>query len=157
MAIHVIEQEQFLPISMEEAWEFFSSPRNLEKITPDDLGFEITSLRSDQMYEGQIISYKVMVFPKVWVPWVTEITSVDQGKSFVDEQRFGPYKLWHHRHVFEPVEGGVKMSDLVHYSIGFWPFGEIAHKLFVKEKVERIFEHRKEFLQDYFPEKQGSS
>ncbi len=143
MTIHTLEQEQRLPITLEAAWEFFSSPRNLDEITPGDLGFKIVSLPGDKMYEGQIITYKVMVVPGIWVPWVTEIKSVDEGHAFVDEQRFGPYKFWHHRHTFEVIEGGVLMRDLVHYGLGFGPFGAIAHAVFVGAKLKSIFNFRK--------------
>ena len=148
--IHALEQEQFLPISMAEAWEFFSSPRNLDAITPPELGFRIESLRSEKMHEGQIITYKVKIIPGVWIPWVTEIKAVDEGKSFVDEQRFGPYKFWHHRHWFEETEGGVLMKDLVHYAMPFWPFGEVGHGIFVRPKLERIFGFRREILDKRF-------
>ena len=148
--IHALEQEQFLPISMAEAWEFFSSPRNLDAITPPELGFRIESLRSEKMHEGQIITYKVKIIPGVWIPWVTEIKAVDEGKSFVDEQRFGPYKFWHHRHWLEETEGGVLMKDLVHYAMPFWPFGEVGHGIFVRPKLERIFGFRREILDKRF-------
>lgn len=148
--IHVLEQEQKLPISIEEAWSFFSSPRNLDEITPPELGFRIESLRSDTMHEGQIITYKVKVLPGVWIPWVTEIKAVDEGRSFVDEQRFGPYKFWHHRHGFKEVEGGVLMTDLVHYALPFWPIGEVGHGIFVRPKLKRIFAFRGQILEERF-------
>lgn len=146
MTLHTLEQEQRLPITLNAAWEFFSSPRNLDEITPGDLGFKIVSLPGETMYEGQIITYKVMIVPGIWVPWITEIKAVDQGRSFVDEQRFGPYKFWHHRHTFEEIPGGVLMRDLVHYGLGFGPFGAIAHRVFVRSKLESIFGFRKATL-----------
>ena len=146
MTIHTLAQEQRLPLTLDAAWEFFSSPRNLDEITPSELGFKIVSLPGEEMYEGQIITYKIMIFPGIWVPWVTEIKSVDAGKSFVDEQRFGPYKFWHHRHTFEEIPGGVLMRDLVHYGLGFGPLGAIAHALFVRSKLQNIFEFRREML-----------
>ncbi|WP_411827072.1 SRPBCC family protein [Luteolibacter sp. AS25] len=102
------------------------------------------------MYEGQIIEYQVMIAPYIWVPWVTEIKTVKEGVSFVDEQRFGPYKFWHHLHTFEQVEGGVMMKDLVHYALPLWPFGEWANPVFVKPKLEKIFGYRKEVLEQRF-------
>ena len=150
MIVHTLKQTQLLPLTMSEAWDFFSTPRNLDSITPDDIGFKITYLPSEKMYAGQIITYKVMIFPGIWVPWVTEITHVDEGKSFVDQQLSGPYKLWHHRHTFEPHPEGVLMTDLVHYSIGFSCFGEIPHKLFVKNKLKHIFDSRKKMLDEKF-------
>lgn len=148
--IHTLEQSQFLPITPAEAWDFFSSPANLDEITPDDLGFKIVYQPGERMYEGQIIEYRVMVFPGIWLPWVTEIKTVREGESFVDEQRFGPYKFWHHRHTFEETEGGVLMKDIVHYALPFWPFGEIGHGIFVRPKLERIFGFRKEILEKRF-------
>lgn len=141
--MHTLAQEQRLPITLEAAWEFFSSPRNLDEITPGDMGFKIVSLPGDKMYEGQIISYKVMIFPGIWMPWITEIKSVQEGLSFVDEQRFGPYKFWHHRHTFEAIPGGVLMRDLVHYGLGYGPFGALAHGVFVGAKLKTIFNFRK--------------
>lgn len=148
--IHKLEQSQFLPISISEAWEFFSTPRNLDEITPDDLGFRIVYQPGEKMYEGQIIEYQVMVAPFIWLPWVTEIKFVKEGHSFIDEQRFGPYKFWHHIHTFEEVEGGVLIKDLVHYALPFWPFGELGHGLFVKPKLEKIFGFRQKILEDRF-------
>ena len=146
MTIHTLEQEQRLPLTPDAAWEFFSSPRNLDEITPGELGFKIVSLPGEKMYDGQIITYRVKILPGLWIPWVTEIKAVDEGKSFVDEQRFGPYKFWHHRHTFEEIPGGVLMRDLVHYGLGFGPFGAIAHAVFVRAKLEKIFSFRRETL-----------
>ncbi len=146
MTVHTLSQEQRLPVSREEAWAFFASPRNLDEITPPDIGFEIISQPGDDLYEGQIISYRIRIFPLVWVTWVTEIKSVSEGFSFVDEQRFGPYRFWHHRHTFEDVPGGVLMRDLVHYGLHFGPLGSIAHVLFVRRKLESIFSYRREVL-----------
>lgn len=152
MKIHTLRQEQILPIPIEEAWEFFSSPANLDAITPPDLGFEITCPLPTRMFEGQIITYRVKVAPLVWLPWVTEIKCVEEGRSFIDEQRFGPYKFWHHRHAFEPVGGGVLMTDVVHYALPFGPFGEIARALFVRRKLEWIFGYRKKWLAERYGE-----
>lgn len=150
MMIHTLEQTQLLPITPKEAWDYFSSPGNLGEITPDDLGFKIIYQPGDRLYEGQIIEYRVMVVPGVWLPWVTEIKAVREGESFIDEQRFGPYKFWHHLHSFEETEGGVLMKDLVHYALPLWPFGEIGHGIFVRPKLEKIFGHRKAVLEKRF-------
>jgi ligand-binding SRPBCC domain-containing protein len=146
MTIHTLCQEQLLPITRDEAWDFFSSPANLNEITPEDLGFEITSPPERTMYEGQIITYRVRIAPGVRMSWVTEIKSVEPGAAFVDEQRFGPYRFWHHRHTFESVPGGVLMKDTVHYALPFGPFGSIAHGLFVRRKLQWIFQSRREIL-----------
>jgi ligand-binding SRPBCC domain-containing protein len=151
MLLHCLSREQILPISQQEAWDFFSSPRNLDSMTPPELGFRIVHCPPEKMHEGQIISYKVKILPGIWVPWVTEIKAVEEGRSFVDEQRFGPYKFWHHRHSFEEVEGGVKVSDLVHYIMPFGPLGSIAHALFARQKLGRIFDFRREVLERRFP------
>lgn len=150
MKIHTLEQEQWLPISIEEAWRFFSSPRNLDEITPDELGFRIDSCLSDSMHDGQIITYQVMVFPGIWVSWVTEIKGVDEGRAFIDEQRFGPYKFWHHRHTFEESAGGVLMKDLVYYGMPFGFIGGIVHRLFVRRKLTQIFGFRRSMLETRF-------
>ena len=146
MRIHTLEQQQLLPITAEQAWEFFSSPANLNEITPADLGFEITSPLAARMFEGQIITYRVKIAPAVWLAWVTEIKAVCEGRSFIDEQRFGPYKFWHHRHEFEPVAGGVLMRDTVHYALPFGLLGSLAHRLFVRRKLTWIFAFRREIL-----------
>lgn len=150
MKVHVLKQEQRLPVSREEAWGFFSTPRNLDFITPEDAGFEVTYLSAERMYEGQIITYKAKVVPLVTMTWVTEIKSVDEGVSFIDEQRFGPYRLWHHRHTFEEIEGGVLMKDLVHYVMPLGWLGSLAHVLFVRRKLERIFDFRRKVLEERF-------
>lgn len=150
MRIHTLEQQQTLPIGLDEAWTFFSSPANLEKITPADIGFEITSPLEERMFEGQIITYRVRIAPLVRITWVTEIKCVVEGRSFVDEQRFGPYRFWHHRHQFEPVPGGVLMRDKVHYALPFGPLGALADLLFVRRKLEWIFACRQRILTEFF-------
>jgi ligand-binding SRPBCC domain-containing protein len=163
MKVHTLIQEQRLRISREEAWEFFSTPLNLDEITPADAGFEVTYVsaarREDQtgmsalrVYEGQIITYKVKVVPLVALSWVTEISSVKEGFTFIDRQLFGPYRLWHHRHTFEEIEGGVLMRDLVHYVMPLGFIGEIARWWFVKEKLRRVFAFRREVLAAKFGE-----
>ena len=151
MRIHQLKQEQTLPITLDEAWEFFSSPRNLNEITPPELGFRIEHCESEDMHEGQIITYKVKILPGIWWPWVTEIKAVDEKAAFVDEQRFGPYAFWHHRHTFAPVLDGVLMRDLIHYGLPMGPLGSLAHHLFVRRKLEGIFHYRKEVLKKRFP------
>ncbi len=146
MTLHTLRQEQILPITPGQAWAFFSSPGNLNEITPPDLGFEITSPPEPRMREGQIITYRIRIAPFVRVTWVTEIKCVEEGRSFVDEQRFGPYKFWHHRHEFEAVDGGVRMRDVVRYALPFGPLGSIAHALFVRRRLEWIFAYRKRVL-----------
>lgn len=147
MKIYRLEKKQFLPISIDKAWDFFSSPVNLKKITPEYMGFEITSdLGNGKMYPGQIITY--IVTPVLGIPlnWCTEITHVQDKRYFVDEQRFGPYSLWHHQHWFEQVEGGVLMTDVVHYALPLGFLGRIAHTLFVRSKLNEIFDYREKVV-----------
>jgi ligand-binding SRPBCC domain-containing protein len=132
-----------MPISLEQAWEFFSSPSNLKEITPSNLGFNIISKHhGEKMYPGQIIEYIVKPILGIPLYWMTEITQVKDMQYFIDEQRFGPYRLWHHQHHFRAIEGGVEMTDIVHYKLPFWILGDWAHGLFVKQQVRNIFEHR---------------
>lgn len=151
MKIYNLRKEQFLPISLQEAWAFFSSPKNLAKITPEHMNFKILyQSGGDKAYAGQIIRYQINVLPFVPVHWVTEITQVKEPFHFIDEQRFGPYALWHHQHHFEEVKGGVLMTDEVNYAIPFGILGRFAHWLFVAKEVNRIFEHRFRTLEDFF-------
>ncbi len=149
----LLRQEQFLPISINEAWEFFSSPKNLNRVTPKELYFEITSEVPDKMYEGLIISYKIKPMLNIKVSWYTEITHIKHLEYFIDEQRKGPYKIWHHEHHFKEVEGGIIMTDLLYYDIGKSIFGWIAGKLFVNKKVKAIFDYRYQVLEQYFEKK----
>lgn len=148
--LHTLSQQQFLRIGIPEAWDFFSRPANLGEIMPSDLGFKTVHQPGEKMYEGQIIEYRVMVLPGIWIPWVTEIRTVRGGESFVDEQRIGPFRFWHHLHTFEETEGGVMVKDLVHYALPLWPFGELGHGIFVRPKLERVFGFRKEVLEKRF-------
>ena len=151
MTVYRLHRVQSLPISPKEAWDFFSSPKNLGKITPSHMNFQILSQSGgEKMYEGQIIRYKVTVLPFVRLTWVTEITGVEEGTQFTDEQRRGPYALWRHTHTFREVDGGVEMTDLVEYSLPLGPLGRLAHWLFVEREVNRIFDYRFTVLRTYF-------
>lgn len=151
MKIYTLTRKQFLPISLETAWKFFSTPDNLEKITPSHMKFKILyKSGGDDMYAGQIIRYKVNVLPFLPMNWVTEITHVQAPNYFVDEQRFGPYALWHHQHWFKEVQGGVEMTDVVNYAIPLGLLGQLVNALFVGREVNRIFDHRFTILNDYF-------
>ena len=145
-----MEVQQFLNISLAEAWEFFSSPDNLAKITPPHMGFIITSGTPAKMYPGQIISYKVSPFPGFKTNWVTEITQVTNQCFFVDEQRFGPYQMWHHEHRFEVQGNGVLMTDRVSYKLPLGFLGRIAHAIFVKEQLKQIFSYRIAVMEQKF-------
>ncbi len=145
-----LKQEQFIPIPLEKAWDFFATPKNLNEVTPKDLVFEITSELPDKMYEGLIITYKIKPLLKIPVNWCTEITHIKELSFFVDEQRKGPYNIWHHEHHFKAIDGGVLMTDILHYDIGKSFLGWIAGQLFVHKKVREIFEYRYKVLAEYF-------
>lgn len=144
---------QRIPVTLEEAWSFFSKPHNLSEITPSALDFKITSLfHGEQMYPGQIIAYKVKPLAGIPVYWMTEITHVESGKYFVDEQRFGPYVFWHHQHHFREIPGGVEMTDIVHYKIPLGFLGDIANALFIRRLLKKIFDFRHEAVAKKFGE-----
>lgn len=146
--IYRLYNQQFVPISKEAAWRFFSTPQNLQKITPDELDFSITSPDEGKVYLGQIITYTIRLNKVFKMNWVTEITSLIHENCFVDEQRFGPYKMWHHRHTFEEVDGGVLITDVVHFKIPFSLIAPLAYRLFVKQNLKRIFSYRTEKLEE---------
>lgn len=145
-----LKQEQFLPITLDQAWHFFATPKNLNEVTPNDMVFEITSEIPDTMYEGLLIHYRLKPMLNIPVDWCTEITHIKEKEYFVDEQRKGPYKIWHHEHHFKPVQGGVMMTDLLHYDIGKSVIGWLAGKLFVHNKVKAIFDYRHKTLDKMF-------
>ena len=149
--VYSLHKTQFLPISIEKAWDFFSRPDNLQDITPPTMGFQIKGGKKGQdMYAGQIIEYTVKPVLGIPLYWMTEITHVKDMEYFVDEQRFGPYSLWHHQHHFKAVDNGVQMTDLVHYKIPFWFLGDIANALFVKKQLEAIFDFRFKKAEELF-------
>lgn len=152
MSIHRFADKQFLPVSPEEAWAFFSTPRNLARITPPDMNFRIiTPDLPDQTYAGQIISYTLTPLLGIRTGWTTEITHVQAPHFFVDEQRKGPYRLWHHQHHFRAVTGGTEMTDIVHYEIPLGGIGDLLNRLFIRKRVQEIFRHRKKVLDELFP------
>ena len=151
MKIYHLKRTQILPIEINTAWDFFSSPRNLSVITPSEMNFEILSMSGeDKMYAGQVISYKVNVLPWVRMRWVTEITHVHEPEYFADDQRVGPYTLWHHQHHFKTTSEGVEMTDEIDYALPLGILGQLAHSLFVRREVNRIFDHRFKVLEMYF-------
>ncbi len=152
--VYSLKTIQTIPVSLNEAWDFFSSPANLQAITPDNLGFKIISKHhGEKMYPGQIIEYKVSPVLGIPIYWMTEITHVEDKKYFVDEQRFGPYSLWHHQHHFREVPGGVEMTDIVHYKLPFWFLGDIAHTFFVNKQLLHIFNYRFKKVEELFGKK----
>lgn len=143
MAFYQLIQKQKVNASMEEVWDFISSPKNLKEITPDYMGFDITSKElADKMYPGMIIGYRVSPLLGIKTTWVTEITQVRDMSYFVDEQRIGPYSIWHHQHFIEPIEGGVLMRDIVTYQPPFGFLGAIMNRLVIQKKLNEIFAYR---------------
>jgi ligand-binding SRPBCC domain-containing protein len=150
MKIYRLHKKQKLPITKEQAWAFLSSPKNLKTITPDYMGFNILSGADRPMFAGQIIQYIVTPILGIKTKWVTEITHVKEGEYFVDEQRFGPYALWHHKHFINEIEGGVEMEDIIDYKVPLGFLGQLAHPFLVEPKLNEIFEYRTKKLEALF-------
>lgn len=151
MPVYTLNQTLTIPSTIDKVWDFISSPGNLKKITPEYMGFDITTKNlPEKMYPGMIISYKVSPFLGIKMTWVTEITQVRELKYFVDEQRVGPYRMWHHQHFIEPVEGGVLMTDIVDYQPPLGFLGAIANQLIIKSQLNEIFSYRTKQLEAYF-------
>jgi ligand-binding SRPBCC domain-containing protein len=149
MKLYRLHSKQTLPISVEEAWAFLSDPNNLAAITPEHMGFHILSGAERPMYPGQIIQYKVSPFSGFTTKWVTEITHMQQGSYFVDEQRFGPYSLWHHKHFINPLNEGVEMEDIIDIKLPFGILGQLGYPL-IKKQLVKIFEYRAHKLNALF-------
>lgn len=151
MGFYQLKTKQKIPATIEKVWDFISSPANLKEITPPHMGFEITSGKVDEkMYPGMIISYKVSPFLGLKLTWVTEITQVRDHSYFVDEQRMGPYSMWHHQHFIKPIEGGTLMQDIVSYRPPAGIFGRIANWLFIRRQLNEIFQYRTEAVNQRF-------
>ena len=146
MKVNTLKYSQILPISLDRAWNFLSSPKNLKLITPKSMNFNITEWDNRDSYQGQIIQYTVEPIFGLKLKWVTEITHLEKNKYFVDEQRFGPYSFWHHKHFLKEVEGGVLMEDIIHYKLPYGFFGELINIFFVRKKLKEIFSYRKNEL-----------
>ena len=153
MKTYQFKAKQFLPITINEAWDFFSNPNNLPKIIPPWLNFEVTTQLESRMYAGMIITYLVRPILNIPATWVTEITQVHVPNFFVDEQKFGPYKLWHHQHVFREAKNGIEMEDIVNYAVPLGFIGRLANNLIISKKIKSIFEYRTEILNKMFVEK----
>ena len=148
--IYTLEVQQHLKTDMQTTWKFFSSPGNLSVITPAHMGFIITSKHIEKMFPGQIISYKVSPFKGIKLNWITEITHVQENRFFVDEQRFGPYAMWHHEHWFEKSNLGIKMTDRVSYKPPFGFIGRISEPLIIRNQLKKIFNYRYKKLEEIF-------
>lgn len=151
MAFYQLKTSQKLPASLDEVWDFISSPANLQKITPEGMGFEITSGElPEKMYPGMIISYRVKPLAGIPAAWVSEITQIKEKEYFIDEQRMGPYKMWHHQHWVKPIEGGVLMEDVVSYQPPFGFIGSLANAVIIRKKLNQIFSYREKAMEDLF-------
>lgn len=158
MKIYELKRQQVLRLDLNEAWDFFSSPANLKKITPSYMGFDIVSETAGiKMYPGMIISYKVRPLLNLPLSWTTEITHVNEPFFFVDEQRFGPYRFWHHKHYFEEIKTtgnrkAVRCTDIVHYAVGYGIAGRILNTFVIRKRLDDIFNYRRKKLADFFGE-----
>ncbi len=148
--MYQLKRKQFVKTDIETCWSFFSSPANLSKITPSYMGFDVLTEVPEKMYEGLMIEYKVRPLLGIPMKWITEITHVKDLNYFVDEQRKGPYKIWHHEHNFKVVDGGVEMIDIVSYELPMGILGKMVHPIIVKKKLEEIFEYRFKVVEEYF-------
>lgn len=151
MPLYIKREKQELALSKKDAWRFFSNPHNLALITPKKLGFKILSENlEDAIYPGMLISYQVTPLLGIAVNWVTEITALKEECYFIDEQRIGPYKFWHHTHFIHESANGVIIEDLIHYALPFGPLGALLHRLIVKKKIDEIFAFRRDVLEKKF-------
>lgn len=152
MKIYTLHKKQQLPIPLEKAWEFLSNPKNLKVITPDYMSFNIVSNIDRPLYTGQIIQYIVTPLLGIKTQWVSEITHIEEKKYFVDEQMYGPYALWHHKHFVKEIPGGVELEDIIDYKVPLGWLGQLVHPFLVKPKLEEIFNYRQEKLLELFGE-----
>jgi ligand-binding SRPBCC domain-containing protein len=148
--MYQLKRQQIVSTDMETCWKFFSSPQNLAVITPAYMRFTVLTEQPEKVYEGLIIAYSVSPVLRIPLKWVTEIKYVKENRFFVDEQRKGPYSLWHHEHHFEQVEDGVLMTDIVSYSLPYGWIGRLAHRLFVKRQLEEVFDYRRKIVEEIF-------
>jgi ligand-binding SRPBCC domain-containing protein len=150
MKLYQLHRTQCLPISIGAAWAYFSNPKNLPQITPPRLRLEVTSMLPDKMYPGILITYRVKPILGIAWTWVTEITHVVEPYFFTDEQRFGPYRFWHHQHLFREIDGGVEMQDIVHYALRFEPLARLVAERAVGKQLQDIFDFRQHVLEQLF-------
>lgn len=148
--MYQIKRTQLIKTDLQTCWNFFSTHSSLQKITPKSIGFEVLMEGSDKIYEGMMAEYKMRPLLGIPMRWVTEIKSMRDKCFFIDEQRTGPYKIWHHEHHFKEVAGGVEMTDIVSYELPFGFVGRLFHRLLVKNKLEEIFAHRFKVVDELF-------
>ena len=150
MMVNKLSYSQKLPVSMDDVWDFLSSPSNLKLITPESMNFKIIDWDKKKAYPGQIIQYTISPVLGIKIKWVTEITQVKRNSYFIDEQRFGPYSFWHHKHFIKEIDNGILMDDIVHYKIPFGFIGKILNKVYVQNKLDKIFKYRENKLNEIF-------
>ncbi len=148
--MYQLKRTQIVKTDIDTCWKFFSSPANLAKITPKYMGFDVLTSVPKEMYEGLMIAYTVKPLLGISMNWVTEITHVKDRNYFVDEQRKGPYKIWHHEHHFKVIDGGVEMTDIVSYELPMGVLGRLAHPILVRKKLEEIFDYRNKVIEEIF-------
>ncbi len=157
MSLFNIKSEQYLPIDINTAWSFFSSAKNLAIITPPKMDFKIlTNITEKEIYEGMKIDYTLRPILNIKVKWQTEIGRTEKNNYFIDKQLKGPYSIWEHKHTFVSVNGGVMMYDDVKYKLPLGFIGIIAHTLFVRKQLEKIFNYRKHILDKIFSKNANS-
>ncbi|MEJ2448539.1 MAG: SRPBCC family protein [Anaerolineales bacterium] len=149
--IHQLQRRQIIPAELNQVWDYFSRPGNLNEITPPDLNFEVLFGGEEAMYQGQLMAYKIQLLPLLKTRWLTEITQVRKPDYFVDLQRLGPYRFWHHQHHFRSLDNGVEMRDLVTYLLPLGILGDIVQRLWVGPRLEQIFDYRAEIISRIFP------
>jgi ligand-binding SRPBCC domain-containing protein len=148
--IYTLHREQVISAPAERVWAYFATPRNLNEMTPPDMAFEFVHGGNEPMYPGQVIAYKVAILPGVRVRWLTQITHLEPGQRFIDEQRTGPYRLWIHEHNFEPLPNGVRMTDHVTYALPFSLLGDLTHALYIRRRLAQIFDYRRDKVDALF-------
>ncbi len=149
--LHILHTKQLIKSDLTSVWAFISSPKNLAKITPEYMGFDIIGdLVNEKMFAGQIIEYHIKPIAGIKMHWVTEITQVKYLEYFVDNQKHGPYSIWHHKHFLKEVPGGVEMTDIVHYKLPFGILGKIINAIFIKKKIKQIFDFRYKKIEELF-------
>jgi ligand-binding SRPBCC domain-containing protein len=150
MMLYRLERSQTVPAKLDEVWDYFSRPENLNELTPPDMDFEIVHFDGEAMYAGQLIEYRVRFMPLLRSRWLTEIAHVREQSYFVDEQRIGPYRFWYHEHLFRPVDSGTEIGDRVSYGLPFGPLGALVHAVWVQQRLEGIFDYRAEKIAQLF-------
>jgi ligand-binding SRPBCC domain-containing protein len=153
MKLYMMDHRQVIRASIGDVWSFFSDPHNLAKLTPPWLNLVVPEDIPHQVYPGMIITYRIRAFSGIPASWVTEITHIIEEQLFVDEQRFGPYRFWHHQHHFRETDAGIEVRDLIHYSLPLGTLGRFAHAVLVRARLKEIFDYRVNAIRTAFGQK----